>query len=105
MSDPVEPLILDLLEWIGPRPRPYAEVLEAWRTSCPRLPVWEEANERGFIDHLHERGHAALVVVSPLGWAHLEAQRARSAAKATVAGSRADFPIPCRMSEDRTSAT
>jgi hypothetical protein len=81
MSDPVEPLILDLLEWIGPRPRPYAEVLEAWRTSCPRLPVWEEANERGFIDHLHERGHAALVVVSPLGWAHLEAQRARSASR------------------------
>jgi hypothetical protein len=80
MSDPVEPLILDLLEWIGPRPRPYAEVLEAWRTSCPRLPVWEEANERGFIDHLHEQGHAALVVVSPVGWTHLKAQRAHNAA-------------------------
>ena len=49
---PVEPLILDLLEWIGPRSRPYAEVLEAWRTSCPRLPVWEEANARGFASNL-----------------------------------------------------
>jgi len=61
MSDPLEPLVLDLLEWIGPHPRPYAEVLEAWRTSCPRLPVWEQANKRGFVDHLHEQGHAALV--------------------------------------------
>jgi len=81
VSDPVEPLILDLLEWIGRRPRPYAEVLEAWRTSCPRLPVWEEANERGFIEHLHEPGHAALVVVSALGMAHLEEHSARHTAE------------------------
>ena len=81
MTDPVEPLILDLLEWIGPRARPYAEVLEAWRTSCPRLPVWEEANQRGFIDHLHEQGHVALVVVSALGRAHLEQHRARTSAE------------------------
>ena len=47
--DTVDNLIFDLLEWMGPRPRPYADVLEAWRTSCPRLPVWEEANDRGFI--------------------------------------------------------
>lgn len=72
-----EPLILDLLEWIGPHSRPYAEVLEAWRTSCPRLPVWEEANERGFIEHIHEPGQAALVTVSPLGLAQLEARRAQ----------------------------
>jgi hypothetical protein len=75
MSDPIEPLIIDLLEWIGPRSRPYAEVIEAWRTSCPRLPVWEEANARGFIDHLHEPGQAALVAVSPRGLAQLQAQR------------------------------
>jgi len=79
MSDPVEPLILDLLEWIGPRPRPYAEVLEAWRTSCPRLPVWEEANQRGYIDHLRRQGQGALVAVSPQGRAQLEARRAQAA--------------------------
>jgi hypothetical protein len=49
VSDTVDTLMLDLLEWIGSSPRPYAEVLEAWRTSCPSLPVWEEANDRGFI--------------------------------------------------------
>jgi hypothetical protein len=76
----MEPLILDLLEWIGPRPRPYAEVLEAWRTSCPRLPVWEDANARGFIDHIHEQGQAPLVAVSPLGLAQLRTQRAHGPA-------------------------
>ena len=75
MPDPVEPLILDLLEWIGPRPRPYAEVLDAWRTSCPRLPVWEEANERGFIDHRHADGEPAVVMVSASGVAHLRSCR------------------------------
>ena len=79
MSDPVEPLILDLLEWIGPQSRPYSEVLEAWRTSCPRLPVWEEANRRGFVEHRHEMGHTPVVIVTPLGLAHLGAQRARTA--------------------------
>ena len=76
MSDPLEPLVLDLLEWIGREPRPYSEVIEAWRTSCPRLPVWEEANARGFLDRRHEPGHEALVAVSESGRAHLEAHRA-----------------------------
>jgi len=73
MPDPVEPLILDLLEWIGSRPRTHAEALEVWRTSCPRLPVWEEANARGFIDHLHEPGAAAVVMLSPAGLERLKA--------------------------------
>lgn len=42
-NDAVEALILDLLEWIGSGARPYSEVMEAWRSSCPRLPAWEEA--------------------------------------------------------------
>lgn len=67
MPDPVDALILDLLEWIGPAPRPYREVIEAWRTSCPRLPVWEDANERGYIEHRHVQGKEAMVSVSALG--------------------------------------
>ena len=74
MSDPVEPLILDLLEWIGPRERLYAEVLEAWRTSCPRLPVWEEANERGLIARTRVNGQA-LVRITASGAALLEQHR------------------------------
>jgi hypothetical protein len=71
VSDTVEPLILDLLEWVGPEPRPYAEVLEAWRTSCPRLPVWEEANDRGFVT----RARGGLVAVSAAGSEHLRKHR------------------------------
>ena len=66
MPDPVDVLVLDLLEWIGPDSKPYREVMEAWRTSCPRLPVWEEANERGFIER-HCRGSDAMIRVSALG--------------------------------------
>jgi hypothetical protein len=73
--DTVDTLILDLLEWVGPNPRPYANVLEAWRTSCPRLPVWEDANDRGFIARHHEPGRGALVSVSPAGAEHLRKHR------------------------------
>jgi hypothetical protein len=45
----VEALVLDLLEWLSRRDRSYQETLDAWRTSCPRLPVWEDANDHGFV--------------------------------------------------------
>jgi len=35
MVDTLDPLVLDLVEWIAKAPRPYAEVIETWRTSCP----------------------------------------------------------------------
>ena len=76
MSDPVEPLVLDLLEWIGRESRPYSEVIEVWRTSCPKLPVWEEANARGFVERRHSVGTEARVQVSPAGRAFLQARRA-----------------------------
>lgn len=38
-----------LLAWIAERPRGYAETLEAWRTSCPRLAVWEDALAAGLV--------------------------------------------------------
>ena len=91
MTDPVEPLILDLLEWIGRMPRPYADVMEAWRTSCPRLPVWEEANARGFLEQRHRPGGEAVVVVSEAGIRRLEERATMRgdarAATPTVGGS------------------
>jgi hypothetical protein len=75
VPDPVDALIIDLLEWIGPQSRPYAEVIEAWRTSCPRLPVWEEANARGYIVHEHLEGSPARISVSPAGRAVLSGHR------------------------------
>jgi D-3-phosphoglycerate dehydrogenase len=67
VSDAIDTLILDLLDWIGPTPRPYAETLEAWRTSCPRLPVWEEATERRLVERHRALGRGTVVSVSAAG--------------------------------------
>ena len=80
VSETVDNLILDLLEWIGPGERPYQETMEAWRTSCPRLPVWEDATDRGFIERHHERGRGAFVSVSATGAEHLRKHRRASRA-------------------------
>lgn len=66
MTTPIEPLILDLVEWVSRAPRPYAEVIEAWRTSCPRLTVWEDATDRGLIA-CETRGDALWVVATKAG--------------------------------------
>jgi hypothetical protein len=72
MTENVNDLILDLLEWIGPGQRSYLEVMDVWRTSCPRLPVWEEANDRGFLQRQHVPGQGQLISVSGLGLQHLD---------------------------------
>ena len=79
VPDAVDALILDLLEWIGPTPRPYDEVMEVWRTSCPRLPVWEDANDRGFLVRIHVPAEGRLITVSPAGADHLRRHRATAA--------------------------
>ena len=71
MPESVDSLILDLLAWLDEKPRAYAEVMDAWRTSCPRLPVWEEAVDRGLVERvvaedgavvsLTDRGRRALL--------------------------------------------
>ncbi len=78
MTDTVDVLILDLLEWLSTGPRPYGEVMEAWRTSCPRLPVWEDANDRGLVERRYVPGVGELVSVSPGGADHLRSRRSTS---------------------------
>jgi hypothetical protein len=36
-------LTIQMLAWLDERPRTYAETLDAWKTSCPRLSIWEDA--------------------------------------------------------------
>jgi hypothetical protein len=76
--DPMDALILDLLEWIGSEPRAYAEVMNAWRTSCPGLPVWEEANERGLVERHHEQD---VISVTALGREFIASHRGRHLAQ------------------------
>jgi hypothetical protein len=74
MTDPiVEALIVDLLEWVATRERSYEEVMDAWRTSCPKLPVWEDANDRGLIATEEVQGRS-LVRITPSGRALLAAR-------------------------------
>ena len=67
----VEPLILDLLQWLTTGDRTYDQVLNAWRTSCPRLPVWEDANDRELLTREHRNG-VTCIRPSALGLALLE---------------------------------
>jgi hypothetical protein len=71
----VDSLVLDLLEWIGPDARPYDQVMEAWRTSCPRLSVWERANEMGLVERGTGPGGDRVITVSAAGAEHLRTRR------------------------------
>ena len=51
---PINPLVFDLLEWLAIRPRPYSEAMEVWRTSCPRLTIWEDAVDLGYVVRRHD---------------------------------------------------
>ena len=71
MSDPIDPLIVDLVEWVGKTPRAYAEMIDAWRTSCPRLTVWEEACSRGFVQPRSIAGSGTIIEITDQGRALL----------------------------------
>jgi hypothetical protein len=74
MPDPLEPLILDLLEWLSIRERTYTEVMDAWRTSCPKLPVWEDANDRQLIQRENNNGRE-IIRLTPSGQTFLAQHR------------------------------
>jgi hypothetical protein len=42
-------LMLEFLTWVASRRRTYAEAMEAWRSTCPRHTVWEDALADGLI--------------------------------------------------------
>ncbi len=71
----IQPLILDFLHWLDAEPRAYAEVMDVWRTSCPRLTVWEDAVDRGLIERRRNSG-APIVVLTPEGRRALRAAAA-----------------------------
>ncbi len=68
-------LVLDFLEWVAKEPRSYAEVMDAWRTSCPRLPIWEDAAGHGFVACARSNGSGEMVSVTPAGNAFFRSER------------------------------
>ena len=76
-APPVRALTRDFLAWLADGPRTYAEVMEAWRTSCPRLSIWEDALDEGLVRS--ERGDESMggqviVMLTPRGRAVLDGQ-------------------------------
>ncbi|TPG58064.1 hypothetical protein EAH89_08845 [Roseomonas nepalensis] len=76
--DPAAYLLEQFLAWVADRPRGYAETMEAWRTSCPRLPVWEEATAGRLVRLGEDRAGSTVVLLT-------EAGRERLAGAASVA--------------------
>jgi hypothetical protein len=74
MTDTVENLILDLVEWVGRKERAYDETMDAWRTSCPRLPVWEDAVDRGLVETAFT-GNRSMVRATEAGFDFLKKKR------------------------------
>jgi hypothetical protein len=67
MADTSDPLVLDLVEWIAKAPRLYSEVIDSWRTSCPRLTIWEDAVDRGYVAREAVAGVGTIVTVTADG--------------------------------------
>ena len=73
MTETTDPLVLDLVEWVAREPRPYSEVIETWRTSCPRLTIWEDAVDQGYVTRETIAGAGARVTVTAGGEQFLRA--------------------------------
>lgn len=74
MTDALRLLTVQFLAWVAERPRTYAETMEAWRTSCPRLSVWEDANLAGLVRLDGNAERQTMVKLTQAGQAALETQ-------------------------------
>jgi len=68
-------LLLDLIEWVADRPKSYDEVMSAWRTSCPRLQIWEDAVDHEFVSRRQDNSEGAMVSVTEKGLVFLKQNR------------------------------
>jgi len=67
MNKTADPLVLDLVEWVAREPRPYSEAIETWRTSCPRLTIWEDAIDRGYVARQPVAGRGVRIAITERG--------------------------------------
>jgi hypothetical protein len=67
MAEVADPLVLDFVEWIAREPRLYSEVIATWRTSCPRLTIWEDAADLGYVTREGIAGFGVIVTVTKEG--------------------------------------
>jgi hypothetical protein len=97
MAEAISLLMVQFLDWVSSRRRTYPETMAAWRTSCPRLSVWEDAL---FADLVRVEGSGPSqppeVTLTPRGWAVLDVSRGRRPTPAGAeAGERGAMPDGC----------
>jgi hypothetical protein len=82
MQQATKALTYQFLAWVSGGPRTYAEAMDAWRTSCPRLTIWEDAVLAGLvrIENTGATRGEARVTLTPKGRVLLSGAEAREAA-------------------------
>jgi len=60
MNHAPDALVLDFVEWIAAGPRRYCDVMDAWKTSCPRLTIWEDAIDQGLVQRCRIDGELSI---------------------------------------------
>src|SRR2546428_12571288 len=100
----ITPLMLELLEWISDRPRSYAETMDTWRSTCPRLTTWEDAVIRGLVqvEWDGDATHDLIVSLTALGRSALD-ERSRDQKKGMRASAGASGTTPRRRRQCRKS--
>ena len=68
MATEAKLLTVQFLEWLAARPRRYADVREAWSSTCPLNCAWEDAVADGLVRHCPD----GLIVLSERGRARLD---------------------------------
>lgn len=76
MSQAARLITLQFLAWVADRPRTYVETMDAWRSSCPQLSVWEDAIIAGLVRI--ENGDGRAVTLTPKGRGVLKQQQAHA---------------------------
>jgi hypothetical protein len=74
MASEARLLTLQFLGWVGVRPRSYAEVRNAWSSTCPLTCAWEDA----IADDLVRRTADGQIVLTEHGRARLDAAALRA---------------------------
>ena len=90
MPDPAHALTLQFLAWVAEAPRSYAQAMDAWRSTCPRLSIWEDAILDGLV--AFEGGatrNQSRVALTPKGRALLRAGEIVTQGAPRVAATRA----------------
>jgi hypothetical protein len=70
-------IMIQFLQWVADRPRTREDVMEAWKSSCPRFPVWEDARAEGLIRQVGGQSGRHGVELTPRGRDALKRAEAR----------------------------